>query len=69
LIASAGATTVAELAKKLQLSPAETRGMVVRLTEAEVLTRDEGQEKCRFQVEMFRRWVARHAIRSGIDVS
>ncbi|MCG3163298.1 MAG: hypothetical protein JMDDDDMK_04687 [Acidobacteria bacterium] len=69
LIASAGAASLAELARTLRLSPAETRGMVERLIEAEVLIRDEGGEKCRFQVEMFRQWVTRHAVRSGMDMN
>ncbi|MCI0487427.1 MAG: ATP-binding protein, partial [Blastocatellia bacterium] len=57
------------LARASNISQDEVRSMIERLIEAEVVEAEEttGTEY-RFQVNLFRRWVQRHAARAGIDV-
>lgn len=56
-----------QLAHRLAAPMAEVRGMIERLTEAEVLMCEGGRRAYRFQVPLFRQWVERHAALTGME--
>ncbi|MGH9843633.1 MAG: AAA family ATPase, partial [Blastocatellia bacterium] len=67
LLASNEPASVEEMARRLSKPEAETLGMAERLTEAEVIGREGNEPRYRFQVPLFRQWVARYAVLKGMD--
>ncbi len=72
VLASEEQTTVKQLVHALQVPEDKVQRMAERLIEAEVIevmTDGSGQPAYRFQVELFRQWVERHAARAEMGVS
>ncbi len=55
------------MARALLKPAAEARGMAEHLTKAEILMREDGKGVYRFQVPLFRQWVARPAALTGME--
>lgn len=66
-IATHEPATIAQAAQALTTPTARISGSVERLIDAEVLEPAEEREEFRFQVPLFRRWVARQAARAGME--
>jgi hypothetical protein len=67
LLASTGPVSIERMTSALMKSKAEGRAMAERMTEAEILMREDGKGVYRFQVPLFRQWVARHAALTGME--
>jgi hypothetical protein len=66
-LASAESASIEQMVRALGKPAAEARGMAEHLTKAEILMREDGKAVYRFQVPLFRRWVARHAALTGME--
>ena len=56
-----------QLWEALALPRAEVAAMIERLVDSELVARDPAG--CRLQVPLLRRWIARHAVRTGLQAA
>lgn len=66
-LASAGSASIGQMTRALLKSEAEMRGITEHLVKAEVLRREGSPPVYRFQVPLFRQWVARYAVLKGME--
>jgi hypothetical protein len=66
-LASAGSASIGQMTRALLKSETEIRGITEHLVKAEVLQREGSPPVYRFQVPLFRQWVARHAVLKGME--
>jgi hypothetical protein len=66
-LASAEPASIKQMARALSEPEAKTRAMAEHLVKAEILMREGEEPVYRFQVPLFRRWVARHAMFTGME--
>ncbi|MGH9837718.1 MAG: AAA family ATPase [Blastocatellia bacterium] len=59
--------SIEQMARALLKSEAEMRGITEHLVKAEVLQREGDPPVYRFQVPLFRQWVARHTVLKGME--
>ncbi|MGH9766131.1 MAG: AAA family ATPase [Blastocatellia bacterium] len=67
-VASAEPASIKQVARALSEAEAKARAMAEHLVKAEILMREGEEPVYRFQVPLFRRWVARHAALTGIEL-
>ncbi len=66
-LASAEPAPIEQMARALLRTAVEVRGMAEHLTKAEILMREDNQAVYSFQVPLFRQWVARQAVLTGMQ--
>jgi hypothetical protein len=66
-LTSVETASIKQIARALLKPEAEARAMAEHLVKAEILMREGEEPVYRFQVPLFRRWVARHAALTGME--